>query len=223
MVVAPAGGNHVLQSLHHQLPIGQLGEHIEKSQFFDGLFCLFAGRDVVANAPVTQKSAIDAVKRRTGNRYPQGTTAFGNAVDFQIAKGLLVLQGFFVCLPVRFAHVERGNLPAPHTQLGLRRMHGGCEVAREIGETEFGVLLPIPIAGEFGQGPKTGFTFHCDGVRDVECFVVGVTLGDVQVRTGQANWRAGGIAFYHLAPAFNPDPTARFMTHAEFNAKLPLC
>ena len=61
VVVTPAGRNHVLQAFHHQLPVGQLRQHIKKRQLANGLLRGLSGRDVVADAPVTQKLAT-AVK-----------------------------------------------------------------------------------------------------------------------------------------------------------------
>src|SRR6185312_10571116 len=70
-------------------------------------------RDVLADAPVALERTVGIEHRLAADRDPVQAAVLGDTAQLQILEGLVRLHDSPVSGPVRFAHVGRGEFPAP--------------------------------------------------------------------------------------------------------------
>src|SRR5467141_1395143 len=99
-------------------------------------------RDVAADAAIALEAAAVVEYRLAAQREPDAVAVAGGALDLEITERLAALELGAVPLPVRFGQVERRLLVA--------------DIARHVGEAEFGVQLPVPVRGKLRQAAKAG-------------------------------------------------------------------
>ncbi len=145
-----------LQRFGNARGLGQAARHrmLEREQLSGALVL----GDIPADADVTPEAASVLEDRLGAQRQPDHPAVVREALDLEIAEGLVALDLGAVPVPVRLRQVERGLIPALAAEVG-RQIHARLlrRAARHEGEAQLGVLLPIPVAGELAEAAEAEF------------------------------------------------------------------
>ena len=122
------------------------------------VFIALARRDVLAHAPVTAKCAVHVKNGCAAHRKPVQLARTVFALELEIAELLMAFQQLAVLLPAGFAHPRACQLPARLAHVRGRLLQQTVFVASvHMGQAELGILLPVPVGRQDGQGAKARF------------------------------------------------------------------
>jgi len=107
--------------------------------------------DVAPDAAVALEAAALVEARLAAERQPYDAAVLGRVLQLEIAERLVPLELGAVALPVAFAEIQRGLIPVLAPDVGKRISGIVRTSARDHGEAEFRVLLPVPVREQLDE------------------------------------------------------------------------